>query len=910
MAMYNSFYGGRRGASFVIVKNYLDIPQMTNDFAKGNDCKDVAFEEYVLINNPNKNHPDNGKIFRRGYDFNSNKTISGYVLVNRNNNSIVISSDSAEYETALGSQEYEFKPINNIQAHGAEYIGSIVGPAGKAPLLTMTSYEIAQTKQARDNFDNRKSNGVYSPNGTNPGLIPGKYVENGETKYHDGIEWYCTSVRNDNHGDDTQAYIGFKFPYLVTQMQTSQVSPYDENGNIANKSNIARSNDDPGTHPYYNKWHLSIPKGVSGDALRNLRVTTFNRYAENADNSNEKRSPLYYCIRSQGQTIEKELIYPGINEDESRFDRQFFKTKYGTDIVSEGITLTELLNRLAGKAIYVYEKYNFDNKQNGEVKYYYLGDCNEIKSIELSEEGKLSYVLTHDGEKELTPNLKWIKDIELTLPFNEIEIEEDTDEFGNPLSGNKIIEWKDEEPENNFKITYNTKDEFSQPEEVEFNIPYVKRILYHNGTLGYQLAGKHNGDEDSETLEWIPLTDIRYINGVEYQNNDISSLRFLYNTYNPLDDSSKDANSIVVNIPVVSHISIDKDNQGVPALVVHYTNNQETNQLAKPFLYLESFNYDSNTGTLSFKRNDDTTTQNHVLNFVNGLEYDKNTAQLQYKVNGSNDTIAIGNVPLIKNMEVDDNTKAVMVQFGSKFPIPAGATNIVEKSDNWYQIGTLISEKVVVGGIVTNYTRQELSSAIAREEGLDSDIKTTLQNEINSYNGIGDFSTENNPIIRALNILHPTGITDESAELKVVTFGEDNDDKQYYGFDWLPAREIEEDTYGGTWYYLGQVTAISNVAFDSEGTDIVTDGILFIRDNDICTIQVNDSTSQCTFSNPITKIQKNHKYVNVISKPSFLNITVDVSIEGNSLNNVYDSTTNRIQIPAERVTGNIQVNVS
>jgi len=75
---------------------------------------------------------------------------------------------------------------------------------------------------------------------------------------------------------------------------------------------------------------------------------------------------------------------------------------------------------------------------------------------------------------------------------------------------------------------------------------------------------------------------------------------------------------------------------------------------------------------------------------------------------------------------------------------------------------------------------------------------------------------------------------------------------------------------------------------------MVTGGILFIRDNDICTIQVNDSTSQCTFSNPITKIQKNHKYVNVISKPSFLNITVDVSIEGNSLNNVYDSTTNRI----------------
>lgn len=904
MAMYNSFYGGRRGASFVIVKNYLDIPQMTNDFAKGNDCKDVAFEEYVLINNPNKNHPDNGKIFRRGYDFNSNKTISGYVLVDEQNHTIVISSDSESYEAALGDGKHTFQPVNNIQAHGAEYIGSIVGPAGKAPLLTLGSYEYVQNRHAAEGFKERSGSGLYSPNGENPGLIPGK-DRNGN--YHDSIEWCYVSVRNDNHGDDTQAYIGFKFPYLVTQMQTSQVEPYDENGNIADRSSIARANDDPGTHPYYNKWHLSIPKGVSGDALRNLRITTFNNYSENANNSDEK-GPLYYCVKDSGETIKQKLIYFD-EQNEGHFDRQFFRKKYGTNIVSEGITLTELLNRLADKAIYVYEKYNFDNKQNGEVEYYYLGDYNEIKSIELSEEGKLSYVLTHDGEKELTPNLRWIKDIELTLPFNEIEIEGESDEFGDPLSGNKIIEWKDEEPENNFKITYNTKDEFSQPEEVEFNIPYVKRILYHNGTLGYQLAGKHNGDEDSETLEWIPLTDIRYINGVEYQNNDISSLRFLYNTYNPLDNSSKDANSIVVNIPVVSHISIDKDNQGVPALVVHYTNNQETNQLAKPFLYLESFNYDSNTGTLSFKRNDDTTTQNHVLNFVNGLEYDKNTAQLQYKINGSNDTIAIGNVPLIKNMEVDDDTKAVMVQFGSKFPIPEGATNIVEKNDNWYQIGTLISQKVVVGGIVTNYTRQELSSAIAGEEGLDSNIKTTLQNEINNYSGIGEFSTENNPIIRALNILHPTGITDESAELKVVTFGEDNADKQYYGFDWLPAREIEEDTYGGTWYYLGQVTAVSNVDFNEENTELVTGGILFIRDNDICTIQVNDSTSQCTFSNPITKIQKNHKYVNVISKPSFLNITVDVSIEGNSLNNVYDSTTNRIQIPAERVTGNIQVNV-
>jgi len=36
--------------------------------------------------------------------------------------------------------------------------------------------------------------------------------------------------------------------------------------------------DDDNTHPYYNKWHLDIPKGVKGDTIRNLKVTTFNTY--------------------------------------------------------------------------------------------------------------------------------------------------------------------------------------------------------------------------------------------------------------------------------------------------------------------------------------------------------------------------------------------------------------------------------------------------------------------------------------------------------------------------------------------------------------------------------------------------------------------------------------------------------
>jgi hypothetical protein len=75
---YGSFYGGRRGASFVIVKSYPDIISMTNEFGRGPNFNEVEFDEYVIINTINKNHPDNGKIFRRGYDYNSGRKISGY----------------------------------------------------------------------------------------------------------------------------------------------------------------------------------------------------------------------------------------------------------------------------------------------------------------------------------------------------------------------------------------------------------------------------------------------------------------------------------------------------------------------------------------------------------------------------------------------------------------------------------------------------------------------------------------------------------------------------------------------------------------------------------------------------------------------------------------------------------------
>lgn len=118
---YNSFYGGRRGASFVIVKRYKTIKDMTKDFSKGANFTQVNFDEYVIIDALKKNDLDNGKIFRRGYDFDSDRLI--YYNTEGEGQNLPEGVDHRTYQT---------------EAYGAEYIGTISGPAGQSPVLKMT----------------------------------------------------------------------------------------------------------------------------------------------------------------------------------------------------------------------------------------------------------------------------------------------------------------------------------------------------------------------------------------------------------------------------------------------------------------------------------------------------------------------------------------------------------------------------------------------------------------------------------------------------------------------------------------------------------------------------------------------------------------------------------------------------
>ena len=223
-----SFYGGRPGNSFIIITSFKSVNDMKEAFSQGPNYTDVHFDEHVLINAQNKNDPDNGKIFRRGYN----------------------------YQDSLG---------------GAIQIGQIVGPAGPAPSLSLGDYDTVEAKKEETDQNPtvtsdevKKDKGSYNINSS---LVPGYDKE--KDKYNDQILWTSCSIRTQDSGA-CEAYIGFKIPYLVMDWQAKSIGAY-ENPTIEEKKEQGQPE-----HPFYKKWELGIPKGYTGTSLSNLKVKKYN----------------------------------------------------------------------------------------------------------------------------------------------------------------------------------------------------------------------------------------------------------------------------------------------------------------------------------------------------------------------------------------------------------------------------------------------------------------------------------------------------------------------------------------------------------------------------------------------------------------------------------------------------------
>ena len=351
----DSLYGGHQSVSFVLKEAFSSIDEMKSKFALGNSYSDVWFEEFCIIDTPNKNDADNGKIYKRGLD----------------------------YQNSMA---------------GAIYQGQIVGSSSGTPYAQMnTIAEVtAQSKKTLDDYEYRRyptgkdSSGNYITSDGSDGaaiasfdfdtsnaLVPGK---NSDGTFNDTIKYTWCNIRKDNADADSWFYVGWQIPYTVIDYAIHMTSPYDKSGAVlSDATEIERVDDE--THPYYEKWDLGLPKGIKGDTLRNLRVIT-----PTSANKNQIYASTAFTVDSTtGETKVGAAGYTGIDDD-----------------------------IVAGRQIVVFDYYIYDKQLNPTAYMIYLGDFNTITNIAIADDGTLTVSYTHNDNSVFTKKIKWVKSVALT----------------------------------------------------------------------------------------------------------------------------------------------------------------------------------------------------------------------------------------------------------------------------------------------------------------------------------------------------------------------------------------------------------------------------------------------------------------------------------------------------------------
>ena len=340
MPVFNSFYGGRRGASFVLKKSYPTIPAMTSAFANPNN-PDVGFDEYAIIDNQNRNHPDNGKVFRRGYNYGSEQGIAYW---------------DEENPTAASTAE----------SHGAILVGKISGPAGRAPNVKLVP--MSSVTAAASNHAGSVPHSVLVPVSSGQiTMIPGK-IPMSENEYNDNIKFESVTVRTDMQ-DDSTVYAGFEVPYPVIDFVASSTSAYSS-PTITPSTSAYSSATGLWNHPFYNKWNLTVPKGVKGDTLGNLQIIT---WANRPSGINSLYDP------TTGNIINISTTDKFTEEEE----------------------------------ILIYKVTNYNSSASGSSKHYFLGKYRDVTDVNLDNNGTLSFNFSAGGETTFQNKIKWITNVAL-----------------------------------------------------------------------------------------------------------------------------------------------------------------------------------------------------------------------------------------------------------------------------------------------------------------------------------------------------------------------------------------------------------------------------------------------------------------------------------------------------------------
>ncbi len=409
----------------MIIKGRFDSYEgMVAAFSQGPSYTDIWYGEHVLIDTPNKNDKDNGKIYRRGLNFDDET--GGAIYIGQ----IVGPSSGTPYFQMLGlgavQKKKDLADADGKTSHLRFPLDN--DGDGYADTKSDTDSTVMVTDDKTKaigalTFNRDLKDGDYKkPARADSSLVPGKDVDG---TFHDEIKYSWVNVRQDNADEDSWFYVGFQIPYLVQDFYTYESSPYDAEGNLITDtdtgldypgiSSVKIEELDKNQHPFYQRWLLGIPKGIKGDSLRNLRVVTLSQ-----------------------DYVGKIYTEAAIVIDAASGAIKFDKTK----------TYSFASSDYNKKQVYVYDFYWYDNKRNPnlstnsqDARMIYVADCTDVKDITIAEDGTLVVYYKNNTSKTFNKLVRYMRAVSLDANTGHLNITMNNDGHNLPLEYNWDLDW-------------------------------------------------------------------------------------------------------------------------------------------------------------------------------------------------------------------------------------------------------------------------------------------------------------------------------------------------------------------------------------------------------------------------------------------------------------------------------------
>ena len=616
MAM-DSFFGGRQGASFVIVYKFdaIDVSKSGEQFR----CKEAA------ISNTNPDlflWENNNFVFKDGvnYDNYTWKYLSldgGSVDTTAGSKVTPVepaegmvqcfaeggdSTDKVNYgEYVIIDCPYKGNPDNgkvfrrgmnfivseDNPLAGAEYIGQIVGPKGDTPKVDMDHYEdiVGETGAVID---------TLTVNGDD--LIPG-YDGTATNPYNDAIKYAYVNIK-DQYNNIIGVMVGFQIPYLMVEYEARSITPYENravdpdtgeyyNYDLIEKDSNFIDQDGKWIHPFYQKWQMKIPGGVHGVNSTDIEIIpTRTRPVDSKNGYNG----AYIYTKSTCKENEHATTTPAGGGWLILADYELAQN-LGTSATPEGymgetdgvkwvrFTYTD------GRILYVkqedcycyiikYKETNFDNIAEGEKSYFTIGEKKDIQKIILSEDGYITiYYSSADGKEVLDNVLRWIH----------------YDPSNPNVSGITI------NTEGTVRVFYNTFTRNPETGALERDVQVFEHIagwidevkLENNGTLTFE----YNNGTDPIVFE----KKVQWINNVQIETavvggDEGSGDQYVHVIYNNDDVQTIAASNRIgrpINYIIDTVVSKGNTSAGIPHshLLVYYSDPAKRAALGESYSY-------------------------------------------------------------------------------------------------------------------------------------------------------------------------------------------------------------------------------------------------------------------------------------------------------------------------------------